>query len=685
MKIKLFGVASVMLFVLFIPLTTFALTPQFPSGTITVAELMQQIAALQVQIEELKADLANTKQEVAIIKEELRITKTLRRGMTDEEVKKLQEFLSMMPEIYPEGLVTGYFGPLTEKAVKKWQEGNGIESVGIVGPKTRAKLSEVTSINSSGAASSAISAVPTSESGVATVPAIPAQPGENQPTATPSGTTTATPAQPIGQTGVTTVSAIPATPAQPVADTTPPTISNIQATNITQTTAVISWTTNEVSTCDVYYARNSSVLTNETLHASIAGNVTNHSITLSNLVTYSGYYYLVVSKDEAGNTSTSSVNQFLSLMEPVVTPTTRTITATAGTGGTISPDGSVVVTQGADKTFTITPNAGYTISAVMVDGVNQGAIGTYTFTNVQTTHTISATFAQVTYAITVTQGANGTISPGTTSVVSGGGQAFVITPATGYQIASVSVDGVSQGAISTYTFTNVTSTHSITATFSLVPVTQCVLTVSIAQTSPAAQNINPGQSAVALVKFNATSNCDGTLNSFAVSLLPMPNGYQNISALRLYNDTTGLQLGTTQSVTIAGMNFPSVNTPLTANQTLVLRVVGDVSPSAVIGSTVYGTFGGSWAVNGSGGTIGNNASGNLISGNTMTVTAIPVVQYNITVTQGANGTISPGTTSVTSGGSQTFTLTPSSGYQILNVTVDGVNQGAISTYTFTNV
>lgn len=159
-----------------------------------------------------------------------------------------------------------------------------------------------------------------------------------------------------------------------------------------------------------------------------------------------------------------------------------------------------------------------------------------------------------------------------------------------------------------------------TILYSAPPIAQsCTLTVSVASTTPASQNISPGQSGVTLVKFNATPNCDGTLNSFAVSLLPMPNGYQNISFLRLYDDVSGAQLGTTQNVTIAGMNFPSVNTSLTANQTRVLKIVGDVSPSAIIGSTVYGVFGGSSGVTDSGGTIGNNASGNLISGNTMTV------------------------------------------------------------------
>ena len=71
-----------------------------------------------------------------------KFTKSLYRGIKNNEVKALQEFLKQSPDIYPEGLVTGYFGPLTEAAVKRFQAKNSIESIGVVGPKTRAKLNE---------------------------------------------------------------------------------------------------------------------------------------------------------------------------------------------------------------------------------------------------------------------------------------------------------------------------------------------------------------------------------------------------------------------------------------------------------------------------------------------------------------------------------------------------------------
>jgi hypothetical protein len=71
-----------------------------------------------------------------------------------------------------------------------------------------------------------------------------------------------------------------------------------------------------------------------------------------------------------------------------------TITASAGTGGSISPSGSVSVTSGSSKTFTIAPGSGYHVSSVNVDGVSVGAVRTYTFSNVAANHTIKASFSR---------------------------------------------------------------------------------------------------------------------------------------------------------------------------------------------------------------------------------------------------------------------------------------------------
>ena len=75
------------------------------------------------------------------------------------------------------------------------------------------------------------------------------------------------------------------------------------------------------------------------------------------------------------------------------------------------------------------------------------------------------------YALASSAGVNGTITPlGALSIASGEDQTYTIIPSAGYEIADVEVDNVSVGAVSTYSFINVTSNHSISATFQLVPI-----------------------------------------------------------------------------------------------------------------------------------------------------------------------------------------------------------------------
>ena len=155
-------------------------------------------------------------------------------------------------------------------------------------------------------------------------------------------------------------------------------------------------------------------------------------------------------------------------IQATFTKKTYAITATAGSGGSISPSGTQSVEYGSSKVFTITPNTGYEVQAVYVDGVNQGRINSYTFNSVTTAHSIQATFVKKTYAITATAGSGGSISPsGTQSVEYGGSKTFTVTPNTGYEVLAVYVDGVNQGRISSYTFSNITAAHSIRAEFRL--------------------------------------------------------------------------------------------------------------------------------------------------------------------------------------------------------------------------
>ncbi len=71
------------------------------------------------------------------------ITSQLDVGMQNQNVTNLQVFLAANPSIYPEAKVTGYYGSLTEAAVRRFQAQYGIDVVGRVGPLTMAKINNL--------------------------------------------------------------------------------------------------------------------------------------------------------------------------------------------------------------------------------------------------------------------------------------------------------------------------------------------------------------------------------------------------------------------------------------------------------------------------------------------------------------------------------------------------------------
>jgi peptidoglycan hydrolase-like protein with peptidoglycan-binding domain len=64
------------------------------------------------------------------------LNRELQVGSTGSDVSSLQSFLAQDRTLYPQGLVTGYFGFLTKAAVSNFQSRNGIAPVGRVGPIT---------------------------------------------------------------------------------------------------------------------------------------------------------------------------------------------------------------------------------------------------------------------------------------------------------------------------------------------------------------------------------------------------------------------------------------------------------------------------------------------------------------------------------------------------------------------
>lgn len=85
------------------------------------------------------------------------------------------------------------------------------------------------------------------------------------------------------------------------------------------------------------------------------------------------------------------------------------------------------------------------------------------------TMTAEGTPVQEDPVITAKAGANGTITPsGNVTVKAGADQAFAIQPNSGYTVSKVLVDGTDVGAVTLYTFKNVTANHTIEAVFAKV-------------------------------------------------------------------------------------------------------------------------------------------------------------------------------------------------------------------------
>ncbi len=71
---------------------------------------------------------------------------------------------------------------------------------------------------------------------------------------------------------------------------------------------------------------------------------------------------------------------------------TFTITASAGTGGTIDPAGVTTKDYGTSQTYTFTPDMNYSVQDIFIDSVSVGSGGGYEFTNIDANHTIEVTF-----------------------------------------------------------------------------------------------------------------------------------------------------------------------------------------------------------------------------------------------------------------------------------------------------
>ena len=200
------------------------------------------------------------------------------------------------------------------------------------------------------------------------------------------------------------------------------------------------------------------------------GNTT--TFTVTGLTDGATYYFAATAYDTSHLESTYSVEASKSTCTYSISPPSQSFAASAGTG-------TVSVSTQSTCSWTAASGVSWLTITSGSSGTGNGTVRYSVSANTSSTsRSVSSTIAKSvftatqagtsgsTYTITASAGAGGTISPsGSVSVAQGGGKAFIIAANTGYQISSVMVDGVSQGAVSSYTFSNVTANHTISASF----------------------------------------------------------------------------------------------------------------------------------------------------------------------------------------------------------------------------
>ncbi len=181
-------------------------------------------------------------------------------GSTGSEVTELQTYLSTNANIYPSGLVTGYFGALTQAGVERFQTAQGIVSGGT--PETTG----------------------------------------------------------YGRVGPQTMLRINLLMGSPVSFDAVPVLSN-PSVQYGSNSATFTWTTNEMTQGQLYYDT-SPLQTDEStgprqqpyvsgiLAPNTASLQTNHSVTVSNLQSNTLYYYLTRGIDSVGNMSMTWPSSF---------------------------------------------------------------------------------------------------------------------------------------------------------------------------------------------------------------------------------------------------------------------------------------------------------------------------------------------------------------------------------------
>ena len=221
------------------------------------------------------------------------------------------------------------------------------------------------------------------------------------------------------------------------------------------------------------------------------------TFTVSGLADGRTYYFAVTAYDTSNLESTYSNEVSTSTCRYSISPPGQSFPASGGTGSiNVSTQSACSWNASSNVSWmTITSGSRGTGNGTVYYSINANSDSssrTASSTIAKNTFTVTQEGnSTTTYTITASAGTGGTISPtGTVTVSRNASRSFTITPSTGYSIDRVAVDGSSVGAVSTYTFSNVTANHTISASFK-ADTTKYTLTINRSGSGTGTVSNNP--------------------------------------------------------------------------------------------------------------------------------------------------------------------------------------------------
>ncbi len=331
---------------------------------------------------------------------------------------------------------------------------------------------------------------------------------------------------------------------------------------------------------------------------------------------------------------------------------TYSLNISASGSGSISYNGTSIangtqnfsVNEGSSVTLTFTPNSGYRLASVKVnntDVTSQVSNNQFTISNISKNTTVEVAFQMISYSLSITSSAGGTISynsvkvsDGTQnfSVNSGSSVTLAFTPNIGYRLASVKVndtDVTSQVSNNQYTISNISQNTSVVVTFEAIPTYSLSITTSAGGT----------------VLYNSIYVTNGS-RSFSV--------YEGSSATMTITPNYGYRLVSVK------VNDTDVTSQVLNNQ----YTISNITQNADV---------------------------------IVTFEEIPPLTYSLNISASVGGTVSYNSESVSEGtktyyvnegSSATLTITPNAGYRLASVKVnntDVTSQVSNNKYTISNI